>query len=618
MPAEYRQRVERLAAVVGLENDLFRPLRTYSGGMKRKLEIIRSLMHRPADPVPRRADVGPRPGEPARASGRYLRDVRNEDGTTVFLTTHYLEEAEEADRVCVVDHGRIAMIGTPDHMKRELLERSIILDAVDRDALLAELDGLGFARRSTPPASFACLRRRHRPVDHRAHPHAAERPARPRTQPRGGVRRADLPARRRPHERRRRDRGDPPGAAAGIRSAMLREANATFAIAWREILSAIRNPVSIVVTIIIPVIFMGILGGSISQNLGAALPYAYLPFMLIGMIANTLYQGTITGMTNLVEERENDFTAELFVAPISRYTVLVGKMLGSAMAAMISLVGVLAMIVVMQIPMDPGDLLRVLALSPILAVAGGALGILFIGFVQDPKVAGLGVVLLVFPQMFLSGALIPITDSTGLLGILSKLMPMTYSIDLARNIFYAGKPEYAFAVLHPFWLDLAITAVVCVVFIVVGTVMFVRRDRNRYPGDPTPSRRRATMAAWPSRPRSAPASPAASTPTSCARSSGCGSATRSPRTRRDIDGLIATLAPDCVYEIVPTGQRWEGHDGARAFYTELFGAFPDNRFALTDIVVGPQGVFEAAQLTGTNLGPWAGVRRRGCRSPWRS
>ena len=80
---------------------------------------------------------------------------------------------------------------------------------------------------------------------------------------------------------------------------------------------------------------------------------------------------------------------------------------------------------------------------------------------------------------------------------------------------------------------------------------------------------------------------------------------------RDIDGLIATLSPDCVYEMVPTGQRWEGHLGARTFYTELFAAFPDNRFGLTDIVVGPQGVFEAAQLTGTNLGPWAGVPASG-------
>ena len=74
---------------------------------------------------------------------RYLRDVRNDDGTTVFLTTHYLEEAEEADRVCVVDHGRISMIGSPDHMKRELLERSIVLDAADRDGLLAELRAMG-------------------------------------------------------------------------------------------------------------------------------------------------------------------------------------------------------------------------------------------------------------------------------------------------------------------------------------------------------------------------------------------------------------------------------------------------------------------------------------------
>jgi len=81
--------------------------------------------------------------------------------------------------------------------------------------------------------------------------------------------------------------------------------------------------------------------------------------------------------------------------------------------------------------------------------------------------------------------------------------------------------------------------------------------------------------------------------------------------RRDIDGLIATLAPSCVYEIVPTGQRWDGHKGARAFSTDLLAAFPDNRFELTEIVVGPQGVFEVATLTGTNLGPWAGVPASG-------
>jgi ABC-2 type transport system permease protein len=270
-----------------------------------------------------------------------------------------------------------------------------------------------------------------------------------------------------------------PDTRTGLSSRLARETNATFAIAWREVLRAVKAPSSLVFTIIFPVIFMGVLGGSIAQNLSGALPYAYLPFMLIGMVANTLYQGTIVGVTNLVEERENDLTAELFVAPISRYAVLLGKIIGSALASLVSLVGVIAMIVVMQIPMDLGDLLRVIALAPILALAGGALGVFFIGFVQDPKTAGAGVALLVFPQMFLAGALIPTQASTGILGFVAKLMPMTYSIDLARNIFYAGKPEAAFTVLHPAWLDLAVTIGFFLVFTLVGTWMFVRADRNR-------------------------------------------------------------------------------------------------------------------------------------------
>jgi ABC-2 type transport system ATP-binding protein len=149
MPADYRRRIERLAHLVGLDQSLHKPLRTYSGGMKRKLEIIRSLMHRPRilfldeptsglDPISRHS------------LWEYLREVRNEDATTVFLTTHYLEEAEEADRVCVIDHGKIAVLGTPDELKRQLLDRSLVLDAVDRPTLMQELRELGLAPYQDP------------------------------------------------------------------------------------------------------------------------------------------------------------------------------------------------------------------------------------------------------------------------------------------------------------------------------------------------------------------------------------------------------------------------------------------------------------------------------------
>jgi predicted ester cyclase len=75
---------------------------------------------------------------------------------------------------------------------------------------------------------------------------------------------------------------------------------------------------------------------------------------------------------------------------------------------------------------------------------------------------------------------------------------------------------------------------------------------------------------------------------------------------RDLQGLIDTLASDCVYEIVPTGQRWEGHAGARGFYTSFLGAFPDVKFDLQDIVIGPQGVIEITRMTGTQRGEWGG------------
>ncbi|GAC1558524.1 MAG: hypothetical protein NVS4B8_00980 [Herpetosiphon sp.] len=80
---------------------------------------------------------------------------------------------------------------------------------------------------------------------------------------------------------------------------------------------------------------------------------------------------------------------------------------------------------------------------------------------------------------------------------------------------------------------------------------------------------------------------------------------------RDLQGLVDTLAPDCVYHVVPTGQRWEGHDGARTFYTSFLGAFPDVHFDLTDIVIGPQGVFEVATMSGTHQGRWAGLEPAG-------
>ena len=86
---------------------------------------------------------------------------------------------------------------------------------------------------------------------------------------------------------------------------------------------------------------------------------------------------------------------------------------------------------------------------------------------------------------------------------------------------------------------------------------------------------------------------------------------------RDLPGLISTLTDDCVYELVQTGERWERHEGAVRFYTQLLTAFPDIHFDLTDIVIGPQGVCEEARVTGTFESSWLGIEPTRERLTWR-
>ena len=150
MPAEYRNQVTDLAALLGLGDEIFKPLKKLSGGMMRKLEIIRGLMHRPKvlflDEPTAGLDAASR-----RNLWDYLKGVREQSDTTVFLTTHYLDEADEADRICILDKGKVVKIGTPDELKADLLQEYLVLDSADRAALRRELERKGLPVRDAGP-----------------------------------------------------------------------------------------------------------------------------------------------------------------------------------------------------------------------------------------------------------------------------------------------------------------------------------------------------------------------------------------------------------------------------------------------------------------------------------
>jgi ABC-2 type transport system ATP-binding protein len=149
MPRAYKEQVRELAAILGIEAEIFKPVKTFSGGMKRKLEIIRSLIHRPTVLFLDEPTLGLDPTS-RRSLWEYLRRVRQESGTTLFLTTHYLEEAEEADNICVINEGKIVSYGTPEQIKSDLIDEYLLLDAEDREGLRTELQRLEIPFSETP------------------------------------------------------------------------------------------------------------------------------------------------------------------------------------------------------------------------------------------------------------------------------------------------------------------------------------------------------------------------------------------------------------------------------------------------------------------------------------
>lgn len=138
MPQSYQKKVKELSHILGIEKEIFQPIKTFSGGMKRKLEIIRSLIHNPKvlfldeptlglDPISRKN------------LWEYLRMIRRKEPITIFLTTHYLEEAEEADHLCIINEGRIVSFGTPSHIKSDLIQEYLLLDSPKKQDLREEL-----------------------------------------------------------------------------------------------------------------------------------------------------------------------------------------------------------------------------------------------------------------------------------------------------------------------------------------------------------------------------------------------------------------------------------------------------------------------------------------------
>lgn len=263
------------------------------------------------------------------------------------------------------------------------------------------------------------------------------------------------------------------------KSKIFREFNAVVTIAARDITLSLKSPAMLIMSLVMPVVMMGMLGGSLAQNMAGGLSFNYGQFMMVGMLVNMLFMTTTTSLTSLVEDHTTDFTQEMMVSPVSRYSIVIGKIFGSSFGAIVSMFGTIIVGLVMGITLRPGQMLLILALSPLMCLSAGALGMLIIGVIKNNKTANIALMLVTMPQMFLSGAIIPIGSSSGALFVLSRLMPMTYCLDLVRAVVYAGTKDYASVVMFNPGVNFAAIAALTAFCLIIGTFFFARSEKNR-------------------------------------------------------------------------------------------------------------------------------------------
>ena len=141
------------------------------------------------------------------------------------------------------------------------------------------------------------------------------------------------------------------------------ELRAILGIAFRDLTKLLRDKPRILASLIFPVVFIGALGGSLQANWGDETGYNLMVFIFTGVFGQTMFQSTASGLISLVEDRANDFSQELFVAPVSRYTILIGKILGETLVSSIQGFAIILFGLAIGVPISFGQFLALIPVA---------------------------------------------------------------------------------------------------------------------------------------------------------------------------------------------------------------------------------------------------------------
>jgi len=249
------------------------------------------------------------------------------------------------------------------------------------------------------------------------------------------------------------------------------EIRAFYTLAVREVRRYLRDRVRIISSFVTPLLWLVIFGTGVRLQLSVP-GVSYQQYIFPGIIGQTLLFTSMFMGISVLWDREFGFMKEILVAPVSRTTVFLGKMLGDSTDAMIQ--GIIVFVLGFLLGMDVSltTFLEILPLMLIMTFGIVSIGLTIASFLGSLEGFGTVQSFINFPLFFLSGALFPLrgADIPGWLTAISELNPLTYGVDALRTIVLGP----AWQPLSPLGFDVGVMVAFDIVMILVGTLAFRR------------------------------------------------------------------------------------------------------------------------------------------------
>lgn len=252
------------------------------------------------------------------------------------------------------------------------------------------------------------------------------------------------------------------------------ELNAVYVIVARELKKFVREKSRLLSAIARPLLWLFIVGAGISRIVSGDTGVPYTQFIFPGIIGMTILFSSIFSSISIIWDKEFGFMKEILVAPVSRFSIVIGKALSGTVVATIQAVIILALFPVLGFQLSILQILSLIAICLAVSFCISSFGILLATFYDSYESFSVIMNFIVMPMFFLSGAMYPVKLLPGILRSIAKINPLTYGIDALKHVLFPHEtgpmgPDFSL------FMSFLFIALMSVFFVIISARLFERK-----------------------------------------------------------------------------------------------------------------------------------------------